>query len=314
MSGCGMERDLVSSDRLPSLTAETIERVKEGVAAARDRAVCQTIQQTLLQLEAYPRDLHEPRANSRLRRCALRSFVRALFRVRVEHLERLPDGPAILAANHLNHIDPLLLLAEMPPHPYYYVLGDARTLYNHAWKRSILGLSVGVIPIERWWKEERAVVAAVKAGRQDLKELSAAIEQDVLSGGDVRSLRQIDRIVQSILKRGDGAIVFCEGRLGIDEGKLYQPLKRGTALYALKAGVPIVPAVLIGTQDLYLGKELTLRFGEPLRFPAIERPKRQEVDAVMQVLQQALMDLLPVDYKDPPGPKLLRHFLNHMLW
>ena len=296
-----------------TLTAATIKRVEEGVAAASDRAVRHTIEEILPRLEAIAQGHPETRVHALVRRCVLRSLIHALFRVRVENLDRIPQTPAILAANHLHHIDPLLLLGELPTHPHYYVLGDARTLYNKLWKRFILRLVGGVIPLERIWKEEVAVMEAAKAGRQDLLELAKAIEENVPTGGDIPTLRQINRIVQGILSQGDGLVVFPEGRLGSTEGQLH-PLKRGTVIYALRAGVPIIPVVLIGTHDLYLGKELTMRFGEPLYFSQTSRIKRQEVDKALEVLQNAIFNLLPTNYQEPKGVKLFRHLLNHILW
>lgn len=301
------------SSHLPPLTSATIQRVEEGLAAARDRTLRDTIQHTLQQVANITQEDSEPRVSGRIRHCVLRSLIHALFRVRVEYPEHIPQEPAILAANHLNHIDPFLLLAQVPAQPYYYILGDARTLYNQWWKRQILHFSGGIIPLTRLWKEEMAVMEGAKVGRDDLTELAIAIERDVPSGGDIPTLRQIDRAVQAILTRGDGLILFPEGRLGTKEGALHLPLKRGTALYAIRTGVPIVPVALIGTQELYLGKTLTLRFGEPLHFPQSNRPKRQDVEAVLETLQNSLMALLPVDYQEPTGIKPLRYFLNHML-
>ncbi|MEH2171706.1 lysophospholipid acyltransferase family protein [Nostoc sp.] len=296
------------------MSTAAIKRVKEGVAAASDRAVRQIIEKTLNRLEAISQGDSEPRANSGLRRFVMRSLIHSFFKVRVEHLERIPQKAGILAVNHLHHIDPLLLLAELPTQPYYYILGDARTLYNKWWKRFILNFAGGVIPLERVWKEEIAVIEAAKAGRQDLVELAAAIKQTVPTGEDMHTLRQIDRIILAILTRGDGMILFPEGRLGTAEAQLHLPLKRGTVIYALRAGVPIIPVALIGTHDLYLGKELTIRVGEPLHFPQTTRPNRQEVDIALEKLQNAMLALLPTDYSEPTGLKLLRYLLNHILW
>ncbi|MBW4560670.1 MAG: 1-acyl-sn-glycerol-3-phosphate acyltransferase [Mojavia pulchra JT2-VF2] len=308
------QENRTQSHTIPPLTAATINRVQEGLAAAIDPAVRQTIEEALKDLAVINSEYREPRANGGLRRFVLRSLIHGLFRVRVEYQERLPQEPAILAVNHLHHIDPFLLLGELPAQPYYYILGDARTLYNKWWKRLILGFAGGVIPLERIWKEEIAVIAEAKAGRQDLVELATAIEENVPTGGDIQTLRQIDRIVLALLARGDGIVLFPEGRLGDTEGKLHLPLKRGTVIYALRAGVPIVPVALIGTHDLYLGKELTIRFGQPLSCSATSIPKRQEVDAVLSALENAMLALLPKDYQEPRGIKLFRSFLNHMFW
>jgi 1-acyl-sn-glycerol-3-phosphate acyltransferase len=314
LTSIDQQESRTQSEALAPLTAASIKRVQEGVAAAGDRAVRSMIEETLNGLEAINQGHQEPRTKPWLRRFAMRSLIHSFFRVRVEHLERIPQEPAILAVNHLHHIDPLLLLAELPTQPYYYILGDARTLYNKWWKRLILRFAGGVIPLERVWKEELAVIAAAKSGREDLVELATAIEQTVPTGEEIHTLRQIDRIVVAILTRGDGMVLFPEGRLGTAEGYLHLPLKRGTVIYALRTGVAIVPLALIGTHDLYLGKELTIRVGEPLRFSQTTRPKRQEVDAALNALHSAMLALLPTDYQEPPGPKLFRYFLNHMLW
>ncbi|HLO86952.1 MAG TPA: 1-acyl-sn-glycerol-3-phosphate acyltransferase [Nostocaceae cyanobacterium] len=300
-------------ENLPPLTEAAIKRVKEGVAAASDRSVRDKIETTLQQLSTISKEQTEPRVHPNIRRWVMRSLTHSLFRIRVENLEKIPLQPAILAVNHLHHIDPLLLLAELPTQPYYYILGDARTLYNKWWKRLILSFAGGVIPLQRIWKEELAVIAAAKAGKTELQPLATAIEQTVNPGGNVQTLRQIDRIVLAILARGDSLILFPEGRLGKKEGYLH-PLKRGIIIYALRAGVPIIPIGLTGTQDLFLRKELTIRVGEPLYFPPTNRPKHQEIDLALEVLQKSLQELLPPDYQEPRGIKLFRHFLNHMLW
>ena len=299
---------------LPPVTPAIIQRVSEGVAAARDRTVRQCIQNAFGNIETIAHGGCERRASGWLRRWVLRSLIHTFFRVKVEHPERIPKQPAILAANHLSHIDPFLILSEVPAHPYYYIPGDARTLYNRWWKRQVLGWAGGVIPLERRWKEETAVIEAAKAGCKELADLAAAIEQDVPTGADLHTLRWIDRAVQAIFARGDGMMIFPEGKLGSVEGELQLPLARGVGIYALRAGAPIVPVVLIGTQDLYFRKELTIRFGEPLRFPQCDRPKPQQVKIALEALQDALMALLPKDYQEPNGLKLLRYFLNHFFW
>ncbi|HEY9747785.1 MAG TPA: 1-acyl-sn-glycerol-3-phosphate acyltransferase [Allocoleopsis sp.] len=299
---------------LPELTPAVVQRVKEGLAAARDRNVRASIQSALEETEAIAQGEFERPVSGEVRRQALRSLIHSLFQVRVEYPERIPQGPALLAANHLNHIDPFLLLSEVPGTPYYHILADARTLYNKWWKRQVLQQAQGVIPVERRWREEIAVIEAAKRDRPDLAELAAALEQDVPAGNAIAALRQIDRAVQAIFAHGDGIILFPEGGLGTQEGQLRLPLKRGTVIYALRAGVPIVPVALIGTQDLYFRKTLTVRFGEPLQFQPSHRPKPQEAQAAIDALQAALLQLLPQHYQEPPGIKLFRKLLNHLFW
>lgn len=296
------------------LTPDVLKRVQEGVDAARDPQVRYHVQAALAEIGAIAEGKPDPRVSGSFRRWVMRRLLKALFHIRIEYSERIPREPVILAGNHLGHIDPFLILAVAPPEPYYYILGDARTLYNQAWKRWVIGWAGGVIPLERWWKEEIAVLAAAQNGRADLQPLAQTIEYYVPNGSSIQQLRQIDESVQAILKRGDAILLFPEGRLGSQEGQLHLPLKRGTVIYALRSGVPIVPVALIGTQNLYFRKVLTLRFGQPLHFGQSHRPKRQEIDMALARLETALRDLLPTHYPEAKGIRLFQGWLNHLFW
>ena len=54
-----------------------------------------------------------------------------------------------------------------------------------------------------------------------------------------------------------------EGRLSDREGRIV-PLEDGSAFFALRARVPIVPVAIIGTRWLRFGKRITLRAGAPI--------------------------------------------------
>ena len=296
------------------LTPAVIARVEDGVATSRNPFVRSRIEAALNEMGAIATGASDQRVSGWFRRWVMRRLLKTLFRIRIENQENIPNTPVILTPNHLNHIDPFLVLASVPSHPYYYILGDARTLYNKQWKRWLIGWAGGVIPLERWWKEEIAVVEAAQQGNEALQALATSIEQDVPNGSSIQQLRQIDQAIQVFLTRGDALMVFPEGRLGEVEGMLYRPLKRGTVIYAMRAGVPIVPVALIGTQDLYLRKILTLHFGQPLHLPQQKRPKRLDIDAAIAQLEAAMQELLPDDYQEPTGLKLGRSWLNHLFW
>ncbi|BAZ37329.1 putative acyltransferase [Calothrix sp. NIES-4101] len=295
------------------LTAEAIQRAREGVDFAGDRISNQIIEQVLSSQQALAEGGKERKISGTIRRMVMRIIINTLFRVKVENSDRIPNTPVLIAANHLNHIDPFLLLSELPAKPYFHILGDARTLYNNKWKRILLHFAKGVIPLERMWKEEIAVMAAAKAGREDLTELAADIEKYVPKGNSIESMRRLDRIVQGIFNRGDSVLIFPEGKLGNVEGQVL-PLKRGAAIYALRSGVPILPIALIGTKDLFFRKELIVRIGEPLVFPQCNRLKAEQIQTVIDELQLAIQNLLPTDYSEPVGNKPLRNFLNHLFW
>jgi 1-acyl-sn-glycerol-3-phosphate acyltransferase len=295
------------------LTPETIQRAQEGWEAACDPKVRDTMAEAFDRLQAFAQGGTDDRVNGWIRRWTLRLLVRSLFRVKIEYPERIPTESVVLAANHLNHIDPLLLIAEVPAVPYYYVLGDARSLYNHGWKRFFLRFSQGVIPVSRLWKEEIAVMAGAKSGRVELADLAQKIDRDVPDGRSIEMLRQLDRIIAGIFTRSDGLMLFPEGKLGKAEGQL-EPLKRGTVTYALRSNIAIVPVALIGTKNLYLRKKLIVRFGEPLRFPPCKRPKASDIQTATVALESALKGLLSPDYREPDEPKLFSRFLNRMFW
>jgi 1-acyl-sn-glycerol-3-phosphate acyltransferase len=295
------------------LTPEVLARVREGIATARDPQVRQYIEKDLEELSAVAEGQADGRVSGRFRRWMMRRFIKTFFRVRIENRQHIPTQPNVLTANHLSHLDPFLILAFVPPHPYYYILGDARTLYNKSWKRSLLGWAGGVIPLERWWKEEIAVMAAAAEGQEEFQELSNAIKDYVPNGSSIQQMRQIDQAVQALLARGDGIMIFPEGRLGDQEGHMH-PLKRGTVLYAMRSGVPIVPVAIIGTKELYFRKRLTLRFGPPVHVPHQARPKRVDIDASLAKLEQAFQELLPQNYQEPKGPKLFGDWLKHLFW
>lgn len=303
-----------SGDGVVTLTPAVLERVQQGVAIARNPVVRRQVERDLALLAAIAEGQPDPRVSGPVRHWLLRRFIKTLFRVRLENPQHIPHWANVLTANHLNHIDPFLLLAFVPPRPYYYILGDARTLYNKRWKRWVIGWAGGVIPLERWWKEEIAVVQAADQGHADLAPLAAEIRQYVSNGSSIQQLRQIDQAIQAILARGDGILIFPEGRLGDREGQLHHPLKRGTVLYALRSGVPITPVAIVGSQDLFWRKPLTLRFGPPVAVLQQPRPNRSLINGLLSQLEQALTQLLLPHYQEPRGPKLLRHWLNHLFW
>lgn len=308
-----MTNPLQPAELTAALTPEAIIRVREGVATSQNPVVRQCIELDLAELSAIAQGTADRRVSGHIRRWLMRRFIKACFQVRIENPEHIPTEPNVLTANHLSHLDPFLLLAFCPPYPYYYILGDARTLYNKRWKRWLIGWAGGVIPLERWWKEEIAVMTAADNGQDDLKPLAAEIRDRVPNGSSIQQMRQIDQAVQALLARGDGVMLFPEGRLGEREGHMH-PLRRGTVLYAMRSGVPIHPVAIIGTKILFFRKQITLRFGPPLHVPHQTRPRRMAIDAALADLEQAFQALLPSHYQEPQGPQPLRHWLSHLFW
>ena len=119
----------------------------------------------------------------------------------------LPDGPAVVAANHFSHIDPVVT-SITARRPIRYLAVDE--LYGNSWVFDRLTLWLGAIPMSR----TRAPFGALKIA---LAELAA--------GGTVG--------------------LFPEGVRVWRWGEI-EP-KRGAAWLAHRTGVPLVPIALAGT-------------------------------------------------------------------
>jgi 1-acyl-sn-glycerol-3-phosphate acyltransferase len=160
----------------------------------------------------------------RVARAILRLLLGAVFRVRIEGLDRLPSGPYVLASNHLSWADPFLLLGWLPASPRVHFLGRRSAIYNRRWKRLVLGYMGGIIPV------------------------------------DSGEIRHLSVAVRGVLEHGGVAAIFPEGAVGTTEGAL-QPLRRGVAHFAGESGVPVVTVGIAGTRELWRGKPIALRIG-----------------------------------------------------
>lgn len=147
----------------------------------------------------------------RFARTVVTAFFRALFRVRVEGLERLPrQGGVIIASNHLSNFDPPLLGILVPR--YIRFMGKAELFRVPVLRRIFLAL--GGFPIER--------------GRVDRRAIRTAIE---------------------VLRSGTCLVMFPEGHRS-RTGKL-GPLQPGIASIAKKADAIIQPVGIRGRYRLF---------------------------------------------------------------
>jgi 1-acyl-sn-glycerol-3-phosphate acyltransferase len=182
----------------------------------------------------------------RLARQLLRGILGSLFRVHLDGAERLPGGrPYVLACNHLSWADPFLLLGWLPPSPRIHFLGRRSAIHNRIWKRWVLQLMGGVIPVE---------------------------------SGDVDHLSQA---VGGVLARGGVVAIFPEGRTGPAEGQLQQ-LRHGVAHFAARNRAPVVALGLAGTRELWRGKRIVLKVGRAVETAGDVGMDMAEIDAALQ--------------------------------
>jgi len=170
-----------------------------------------------------------------------RRFGRALARVglrlmgirlAIEGEQNLPAGPHVLVCNHASYLDAVVLTALLPPR---YAFAAKRQLSGY-WLTGKPLRALGTLFIDR---DDTA------RGIEDAKALAAA------------------------LAAGQSLLIFPEGGFRGTEGLL--PLRMGAFVLAAQAGVPLVPAALIGTRRLlpwpsWLPRpgKATLRIAPPL--------------------------------------------------
>jgi 1-acyl-sn-glycerol-3-phosphate acyltransferase len=142
----------------------------------------------------------------------------------VHGLERLPAGNAVYVCNHQSNFDPVLVYARLGKHLRFIA---KRELF----KIPIFGAALratGMIPVDR-------------------------------SGSD-RDKEAIGRAVEAVQRRAS-ILFFAEGTRD-PQGQL-RPFKKGAAVLALQAQVPLVPLAVAGTKDVMHKKSLLIHGGRP---------------------------------------------------
>ena len=204
----------------------------------------------------------------RVVRSVARAVFHLLFRFDVRGREHIPDAAYVLICNHLGWMDAVSLLLLFPPEPRIHYLADPTSMMKNRLLWALVEAAGGILPVDR-----------AQRGNQVLF-----------------------RHVQRCLAEGGVVALFPEGDFGPREGELLR-FKKGFAHFAVDAGVSVLPVAMAGMREIWLGKKLYVRIGEPI-------PTRgKTVDEVLAAGEQAVMRLLP-EYHEPPGPKPLGRWLT----
>jgi 1-acyl-sn-glycerol-3-phosphate acyltransferase len=226
-------------------------------------------------------DGQAPHASMRRYR-AVHAFIsraaRLYSNVRVEGLEHLPAGPAVLCFTHQSWADPFYMFAAIPGRPRMYFFGPVQNDMRHGTRNRLM----------RW----SGVVIPYRPGKRGLVAATARAEA-VLGGQAVVSIA------------GEGGIHAGEG--------MVLPLREGAAYLALRAGVPLVPIAINGTSWLGFRRLVRVRVGLAIAAePATKfRPNSAEVANLTSIAQVALEELV-ADFPDRPLPGLLGRRLTEL--
>jgi 1-acyl-sn-glycerol-3-phosphate acyltransferase len=188
----------------------------------------------------------------RLLRGPVRRVLDRFFDFRVEGVEHLPpDGPVIVAANHHNYLDGVVLAAASSRPISFLVM-------PRVWRATpfhpFLHRHIGSIPLN--------------VSRPDVGALRGAL---------------------AALGEGCALGIFPEGPFSVN-GRLEAGLP-GVGLLALRSGAPVVPAGIHGTYAALVGRRgyvprrhpLAVRFGPPRRF-AREGGRIARADATRRIM------------------------------
>lgn len=216
----------------------------------------------------------------RASRLTTRSLLRLGCRPAVTGTENVPaEGAVLLAANHLSFLDSIVIPSVLERRVTFLAKSD----YFEG-----PGLRGAIV---RTWFESNGAVPVARTGETD--DTQAALRASL-----------------AVLEQGWALGIYPEGTRSRD-GRLYRG-RTGVAWLALKAGCPVVPVGLVGTQGvLPVGSRLprphriSVGFGRPL-LPADyagrtgSQARRALTDDLMDAIGTITGQVRADEYNEPP--------------
>lgn len=206
----------------------------------------------------------------------VRLLVRGLFDIRTVGLDRWPEPPFQLVANHHNGWDPLLVTAATPLEPRITWFGPREADFSRGFKNRVMGFFGGMIPYS---PDNTTLTSAVRA-------------------------------VRRVFDANGVLAIFAEGRIGFRESELLS-FEPGAVSFAVASGVPVVPCAIVGSTDLWFRRRIEIRFGQPITTGTLRgREARAELE---DRIRSAIADLLPPIEPRLPARRPLAFLLTDLL-
>jgi 1-acyl-sn-glycerol-3-phosphate acyltransferase len=187
----------------------------------------------------------EPDAAYELVRVLTTLYSWTLFRVRGIAPENVPaSGPVILAPNHSSFMDHFFLGAAIRRKVSFMAKSQLfRPPLQFIYSHG------GVFPVRRGFRDEEAFITAA-----------------------------------AILDRGGCLAMYCEGGRS-RSGRIGDRARAGIGRLALESGAPVVPTAIHGSSHVRNWKraqfpKVRVLYGDPIRWPRIEDPTRDQQQAV----------------------------------
>lgn len=172
-------------------------------------------------------------------------------KVTVEGTEHIPECPVLFVANHRSYFDILLMHTTSTKRPGFVA------------KKEIMKL----VPL-KWWMDDICCL--------------------YLDRKDIRSGMQMIKDGAELIKNGHSLVICPEGTR--NQGKEMLPFKEGSLKIAEKAGCPVVPVTLVGSDKLLevrpgfdiRSAKVKLIYGEPIYLNELSRDEKKKAGAYVQ--------------------------------
>jgi 1-acyl-sn-glycerol-3-phosphate acyltransferase len=180
-------------------------------------------------------------------RIAVTLYSYGFFRLKVLRSEIVPQsGPVIIAPNHFSFMDHFFVGVGLRRKVQY--MGKSQMFTRPL---QFIFTHGGVFPVRRGARDDDAFITS-----------------------------------HTILERGSTICMYCEGGRS-RTGDLAEKPKPGIGRLALESGAPVVPTAIFGSAKVRNWKrgqlpQVTVLYGEPLRFPRVLDPTREQSQAAAE--------------------------------